>query len=191
MLYFPRLVAALILAHLALFCAGAAFAEEPGAKLPADAQSLLNAEALKESLLKSKYEADLAALRKELVPKLQRAQDAATRKGDLDGAMAIKAKVAELDPKGSAAGVVADAPLTVVKAAYGLDSRSGKDVLDAVVGWLKNDDHRKVCNESFGFDPAPNARKQLFITVRDNRNGAQYTKVLDEGDLITYDKLAR
>lgn len=79
------------------------------ADLPPDAQSIVNAETLNETALKARYDADLAKLRKEAAGKLARAQDAATRKGDLDGALAIKAKVAELDKGGDVVATVGKA----------------------------------------------------------------------------------
>lgn len=159
------------------------------ADLPQDAQSLLNSESLKETALKAKFDADIAALRKELVPKLQKAQEAATKKGDLDGAMAIKAKLAELDPSSGKSDP--SAPVTIVAAAYGLDQKTGKDVTAMVTGWLKDGSKKRVGNEAFGFDPAPNAHKQLYLSLIDNRTGAHYSKSLDEGDDIAYEKIAK
>jgi hypothetical protein len=68
------------------------------ADLPQDAQTLVNSEGMQELAAKSEFDAKVAKLRKELIPKLQKAQEAATKKGDLDGAVAIKAKLAELAP---------------------------------------------------------------------------------------------
>ena len=54
----------------------------PPSKLPADAVRLL-----------AKADADIAVIRKALVAALQKSQEAATKKGDLDGALAVKAEI--------------------------------------------------------------------------------------------------
>ena len=69
------------------------------ADIPKDAQSLIDSEGMQEIAAKSEFDAKVAKLRKDLIPKLQKAQEAATKKGDLEGALAIKAKLVELAPK--------------------------------------------------------------------------------------------
>ncbi len=51
------------------------------------------------------YDAAVAKAKADVIAKLQKAQETATKRGDLDGAMAIKARIADLDPstKGSSA----------------------------------------------------------------------------------------
>jgi|SRR5580692_3743607 hypothetical protein len=63
------------------------FADEapPPSKLPADAAKLI-----------AKADADIVAIRKALAAALQKSQEAATKKGDLDGALAVKGKIAEI-----------------------------------------------------------------------------------------------
>lgn len=57
----------------------------PPSKLPADAAKLI-----------AKADADIVAIRKTLAAALQKSQEAATKKGDLDGALAVKGKIAEI-----------------------------------------------------------------------------------------------
>ncbi len=80
---------------LILFLSIAAHAADP-AKLPADAETLVNREGMDEFKLKADFDAKVYKLRGDLVAKLTKAQEAATKKGDLDGALALKAKIADL-----------------------------------------------------------------------------------------------
>jgi hypothetical protein len=100
------LILNLLLAHALLFLAGFAFSEE---KLPADAAKLV--EAFDTDAAKMRAETEKAIEKKAalLANALQKAQDTATKKGDLDGAMAIKAKIAALGVKGGSTAPVADA----------------------------------------------------------------------------------
>lgn len=70
------------------------------AAMPAEAQNLLDREGMQELAAKSEFDAKVAKIRKEALPKLQAMLDASTKKGDLDGAVAIKAKMGELDKPG-------------------------------------------------------------------------------------------
>ncbi len=82
---------------LILVTSAALGAAETAKELPADAAKAV-----------SRYEADVLKLKATLVLALEKTQDAATKKGDLDAALAIKAKIASLGDGGSAADVLAE-----------------------------------------------------------------------------------
>lgn len=62
-------------------------------KLPADAQAALTAYDAKVAKLKADYDAAVAKESDALVAKLQKSQEAATKKGDLDTALALKTRI--------------------------------------------------------------------------------------------------
>lgn len=70
---------------LSFLSATSADESPPPSKLPADAAKLL-----------TKADADIAVIRKALVAALQKSQEVATKKGDLDGALAVKAEIEKL-----------------------------------------------------------------------------------------------
>ncbi len=93
---------------IALLICFTAIAQESPQTLPQDAQKTLDA-----------YEAKVAKLRADLdkvidrealntISDLRKAQDAATKKGNLDGAVAIKATIAKLVPKDAPKDVPSD-----------------------------------------------------------------------------------
>ncbi len=92
----------LVLAHLLMLLAGTAFSadETPTTKLPTDAAKLVEAFDADATKLRADVEKAIEKKAATLATALQKAQDAATKKGDLDAAMAIKAKVAALGVKG-------------------------------------------------------------------------------------------
>lgn len=104
---FSCLVFALIVLHLLMFVGGELLGADesptpivaPGMTdvvMPADAKMLLTAEADAEAKAKATYDAAVAKLRADLAPKLVKAQENATRHGDLDGAMSIKKAIEDL-----------------------------------------------------------------------------------------------
>lgn len=110
---------------------------------PADVQAVLN-----------DYDAKVAKAKADVVTKLQKAQEAATKKGNLDLAMALKAKVAEFAPKEG------DAP----KAGRGIKIPEGATTTvwdNASAFKLSGNPH------SFSFYVnTPEASKQLFIRAK-------------------------
>ncbi len=93
------LMTAILLAHLLMLCAGYACSAEE-AKLPADAAKLV--EAFDADATKLRADAEKAVEKKAaiLANALQVVQEKLTKKGDLDGAMAVKTKIAALGVKG-------------------------------------------------------------------------------------------
>lgn len=89
-------ILALMLVHLMLLVGGLALAEDDAKKLPADAQALVDREGMDEFHLKVDFDAKVYKARGELVAKLAKVQETVTKKGDLDTAMLIKAKIADL-----------------------------------------------------------------------------------------------
>ncbi len=82
---------------LLLLISGFALGEDDQAKkLPADAQALVDRAGMEEFKLKADFDAKVYKVRGELVAKLTKLQETVTKKGDLDGAMLLKAKIAEL-----------------------------------------------------------------------------------------------
>ncbi len=111
MLYLRPLLATVVLAHLLLFCAGCACSAEE-TKLPADAARLV--EAFDTDAAKLRADAEKAVEKKAavLANALQVVQEKLTKKGDLEGAMAVKTKIAGL-------GVKSDKPLNPATALVG------------------------------------------------------------------------
>jgi hypothetical protein len=65
-------------------------------RMPIAAQVLIDHEAQQEAVAKAQYAAQVAKLHAELAKRLRANQDTATKAGDLDGALAIKAEIATL-----------------------------------------------------------------------------------------------
>ena len=66
------------------------------AKLPPDAQAAIDKAEKSISVAQAKADAEILKVRQELVKALTKAQESATKKGDLNSAMAIKAQIDEL-----------------------------------------------------------------------------------------------
>ncbi len=81
---------------LLLLTLGLAFGEEPAAKLPPEAQKLVAAFDADATKLRADAEAAVEKKAALLANQLQLVQEKLTKKGDLDGAMAVKAKIAGL-----------------------------------------------------------------------------------------------
>jgi len=95
----------LILTFLVLLITGPAFCEDAEkTKLPDDAVSAL-----------ADFDKAVAAKTKELRAKLEKAQEAATKKGNLDGALAVKAAIEKLPPVVKVAAVMKPDPLSTSK----------------------------------------------------------------------------
>jgi hypothetical protein len=163
-----------------LFLPSFAGADEaaPPSKLPADAAKLI-----------TKADADIAAIRHTLVTQLQKSQEAATKKGDLDGALAVKSAIEEMSkllpvkPK-------AVAPVVAVqKATWGgeIGGPTTRDVTAAFNSALANGPVT-LQNTLFGFDPAPNAGKILTVTFTKS-TGRTVTKTFPENSIVTPEQL--
>lgn len=152
--------------------------ESPPSKLPADSAKLL-----------VKADADIMVIRKTLVVALQKSQEIATKKGDLDGALAIKAKVEELT-KQIPVPVKAAAPvISVQKATWGgeIGGPTTRDVTAVFNSALANGPVT-LQNTLFGFDPAPNASKVLTVTFTKS-TGRIVTKTFPENSIVTPEQL--
>ena len=80
-----------------ILCAATALrAAEPETRLPAQAQAALERLAKAEARFTADYHKAVAAERVKAVGELEKVQKAVTRSGDLDGALAVKAKLDEL-----------------------------------------------------------------------------------------------
>lgn len=66
-------------------------------KLPADAQAAVDKADKVISIIQAKADADIDKIRQNLITALTRTQIAVTKKGDLDGANAVKAKIDALE----------------------------------------------------------------------------------------------
>jgi len=107
----------LILTFLVLLITGPAFCEDTEkTKLPDDAASAL-----------ADFDKAVAAKTKELRAKLEKAQEAATKKGNLDGALAVKAAIEKL-PKDSDAPAPKSKSTSKVVTLYTLPDFKGQSV---------------------------------------------------------------
>lgn len=65
-------------------------------KLPPDAQAAIDKADKAISVIQSKADAEISKVRQDMIKALTKAQEAATKKGDLNAALAIKAKIDEV-----------------------------------------------------------------------------------------------
>jgi len=94
----------LILTFLVLVITGPAFCEDTEkTKLPNDAASAMSMYEADAANLKADFDKAIATKTKALRVKLEKAQEAATKKGNLDGAMAVKAAIDKLPKDGTKA----------------------------------------------------------------------------------------
>jgi hypothetical protein len=85
----------------------------PPSKLPPDAVKAV-----------AKADADIVAIRRALIVQLQKSQAEATKKGDLDGALAVKGKIEEIGKEVPAKAAPPPAPL-VLQGSYAFDFHTG------------------------------------------------------------------
>jgi hypothetical protein len=151
----------------------------PPVKLPPDAVKAL-----------AKADADIVAIRRALIVQLQKSQEAATKKGDLDGALAVKGKIEEIgkDLPGKAAPAPVEATTVeyqgafITKATYGTDAHS-VDCMVLIKRILKGET-LAIDNNSLGFDPVPNQPKHITIKWI-APGGKACTTFLEEGRPLT------
>lgn len=121
-----------------LIMAGAIFGDDaPGAApsaMPDQAKYLISHESDQEAILQAKLAGDIQRLHKDLIGKLKVQEDAAIRHADLDGAQAIKAEIASLQPKADVSADVAPAD-PVIHGEYRCTHSN-----DAVHGMMFRDD---------------------------------------------------
>jgi hypothetical protein len=159
-------------------------------KLPADAVKLLEKFQADEAKILADAEDKVAKSRRALVEALTKQQEKSTKGGKLDEALALKAKIEEqtkLMPGGSLLAPVVTAPAFDIKKATwsgGGGTGASRDVTEAVVGALTSKGTLTLENRFFGFDPAPNAGKELVIVFAKG-NGRVVTKTFPENAVIT------
>ncbi len=147
----------LILA-LVIFSSYGAEAPKQDSKLPNDVVGLLNTYDKDMAKIQADADAASAARTEKLRPLLVKAQEAATKKGDLDTAMAIKAKIEKLIKPVE---IVVEEKSPILLATWG----NGDDTDPDVTEMVKNmKEPVKITVSLMGSDPAPNVKKYLTIT---------------------------
>ncbi len=185
-----KLPLALLCLAFLLLCAAHKAVGGEDSKLPADAAKLLEKFQADEAKILAESEDKVAKARRGMIEALTKQQEKSTKGGKLDEAMALKAKIEEqtkLMPGGALLAPVAAAPLfDIRKATWSGGGGTGavRDVTEAVVGTLTAKGTLTLENRFFGFDPAPNAGKELSITFA-KANGRVMTKTFPENAVIT------
>jgi hypothetical protein len=142
------------------------------------------------AILVAKADQEIVKVRTALVESLKKAQADATKKGDLDGALSIKAKIEQVsaDLPAKPAPVTIEATAVeyqgayITKATYGTEAHS-VDCMMLVKRILKGET-LAIDNNSLGFDPVPNQPKH--VTVRwVSPDGKAGTTFLEEGRPLT------
>lgn len=141
------------------------------------------------AILVAKAEAEIVKVRTALVESLKKAQADATKKGDLDGALSIKAKIEQVSGDLPAKAAPPVHTVSVQKATWGgeIGGPTTRDVTTAFNTALAQGPVT-LQNTLFGFDPAPNASKVLTITYT-KAGGRTVTKTFPENSIVSPDQL--
>ncbi len=173
------------LALLILICS-VGFAEDltMNVVLPPDAKQAI-----------ASYDAAVAKAKADVIAKLQKAQETATKRGDLDGAMAIKARLAGLGKgetvdltKYKAQDCLRYKTVVFVTATYGKDDRS----IDCMplLRRIAAGEALVIDNNSLGHDPAPNQEKSAHLEWISS-DGSLHKTDIPEGKPFTLDALIK
>lgn len=167
-------IALLILLFLALCVLHGTIQGSDDAKLSADAQRALD-----------KADADIAKVRHTLIQSLTIAQEGATRKGNLDQALAIKQEIERQDKLVSVSLKELSAVVPEIQKATWGGISGGPTTRDVTAAFNTALTRGPVTleNQFFGFDPAPNAGKILVVTFQ--RGGRLVTKTFPETSVVT------